>query len=320
VLFRFASFTLDPEARKLRRSGREVAIQPRVFDLLLYLVQNRDRLVGHDELLREVWRGVTTTEGSLSRAISLARSALADPDGERRGVLETVRGRGYRIAVPVDLVDALGPGEGAALALVGREKELRLLHEGLDRALSGRGAAVFVAGEAGIGKTRIAEEFTRAARARGAGTLWASAYEGEGGPAFWVWTQILTAYARSRTSEQLAGASREVLEEVATLIPELQESLPAARRRARVVRDLGRFRAFEAVARLLDVASRERALVLALDDLHWADEASLDLLRFVASGARGQRLLLVGTYREREAPDVLRDACGYCNRVLSFTQ
>ncbi len=189
-----------------------------------------------------------------------------------------------------------------------------------DRSLAGRGVAVFINGDAGIGKTRLVEEFTRAAEARGAETLWASAYEGEGGPAFWLWAQILTAHARSRTSAQLASATEGVLAEVATLIPEFEGSLPSGHGGGKVLKDLGRFRPFEAVARLLDLASRERPLVIVLDDLHWADEASLSLLRFVASGTRSQRLLLVGTYRAREAPDVLREACGYCARVLSFTQ
>jgi len=186
--FRFAGFTLDSELRELRRGEALVRVQPKVLDLLLFLLENRFRVVPREELLRGVWPGVATTDGSLARAVSLAREALGDRDDG--GVLATVRGHGYRIAVPVDLVDAGSLG-GATAAFVGRERELAELHAAFDRVLAKRAGAIFVAGEPGVGKSRLVEEFARAARARGAETLWGAAHEGEGGPAFWPWTRML---------------------------------------------------------------------------------------------------------------------------------
>ncbi|HEX2099861.1 MAG TPA: winged helix-turn-helix domain-containing protein [Candidatus Synoicihabitans sp.] len=76
MLHRFATFEIDEPARELRAGGRVLDLQPRVFDLLVYLVKNRERVVTKDELLKAVWPGVIVTDGSLQRAVSLARTAL----------------------------------------------------------------------------------------------------------------------------------------------------------------------------------------------------------------------------------------------------
>jgi DNA-binding winged helix-turn-helix (wHTH) protein len=91
---RFGAFELDKGCRALRLEGRELALQPRVFDLLCYLVDNRDRVVSKEELLDALWPGVVVTEGSLQRAVSLARTAL-----QQGGLGEALRNyarRGYR--------------------------------------------------------------------------------------------------------------------------------------------------------------------------------------------------------------------------------
>lgn len=93
-IHRFAAFELDQNRRALRLEGREIPLQPRVFDLLLYLVEHRDRVVGKEELLDALWPGVVVTESSLQRAVSLARTAL-----QQGGLGEAIRNyarRGYR--------------------------------------------------------------------------------------------------------------------------------------------------------------------------------------------------------------------------------
>lgn len=96
-IHRFAAFELDGEGRVLRLEGREIPLQPRVFDLLLYLVEHRDRVVSKEELLDALWPGVVVTESSLQRAASLARAAL-----QQGGLGEAIRNyarRGYRFRV-----------------------------------------------------------------------------------------------------------------------------------------------------------------------------------------------------------------------------
>ncbi|HEX2658238.1 MAG TPA: winged helix-turn-helix domain-containing protein, partial [Polyangia bacterium] len=94
MIYRFAGFELVQEQRELRLSGRQVALQPRVFDLLLYLVAQRDRVVTRDELLATVWQGVVVTDGSLKRAVSLLRAALREGGAEQ--AVRTLARQGYR--------------------------------------------------------------------------------------------------------------------------------------------------------------------------------------------------------------------------------
>lgn len=99
MIHRFGEFELDEERRELRLRGRERLLQPRVFDLLVYLVRQRERVVGKDELLDALWPEVTVTEGSLQRVVSLARAALRD-GGVEDGI-RTFHRQGYRFTPEV---------------------------------------------------------------------------------------------------------------------------------------------------------------------------------------------------------------------------
>ena len=96
VIYRFAEFCLDEARRELRLRDREVVLQPRVFDLLAYLVRHRDRIVTKQELLEALWPGVVVTDSSLQRAMSLARSALRE--GRLAEAIRTHSRRGYRFS------------------------------------------------------------------------------------------------------------------------------------------------------------------------------------------------------------------------------
>lgn len=107
-LHRFGAFELDPNRRALRLEGREVPLQPRVFDLLLYLVANQDRVVTKEELLDKLWPGVIVSESSVQRAVSLARGAL-----QQGGLGEAIRNyarHGYRFLA----ADPQYPTDGAS--------------------------------------------------------------------------------------------------------------------------------------------------------------------------------------------------------------
>jgi DNA-binding winged helix-turn-helix (wHTH) protein len=96
LIYRFAGFELHQEQRALRRAGRQVALQPRVFDLLLALISRRDRVVTREELLATVWGGVAVTDGSLKRAVSLLRAALREGGAEE--AVRTLARQGYRFS------------------------------------------------------------------------------------------------------------------------------------------------------------------------------------------------------------------------------
>lgn len=105
-VFRFAAFELDRGRRALLLEGRELPLQPRVFDLLVYLIDNRNRVVSKDELLEALWPGVIVTEGSLQRAVSLARAALQQ--GGLDSAIRNYARRGYRFDIG-DVKTTAGP-------------------------------------------------------------------------------------------------------------------------------------------------------------------------------------------------------------------
>jgi DNA-binding SARP family transcriptional activator len=182
---------------------------------------------------------------------------------------------------------------------VGRVAELAELLDGLAQAFSGRGCLALLAGEPGIGKTRLAEELIAHARARGARVLVGRSWEAGGAPVYWPWVQAIRAHLRDdgdpASMRAKLGAAAE---DIAQIVPELRELLPDLREPASLDPASARFRLFDSVSSLLLSVARERPLVVVLDDLHAADEASLLLLRFIARELGPARLLLVAAYRD----------------------
>jgi tetratricopeptide (TPR) repeat protein len=186
--------------------------------------------------------------------------------------------------------------------LVGRQQVLRDLHAALEQAVAGDGCLFLVAGEPGIGKTRLAQHLSADVARTGVMALWGTCWDGEGAPAFWPWLQVLRGYGAARDRADLRAELGSEAGEIARLVPELAsggEVEPAVDASAEA-----RFRLFDSVAAFLRRASEGQPLLVVLDDLHWADEPSLQLLRFLAGDLRGSRLLLLGTYRDLEVgPD-----------------
>ena len=102
TIYVFGAYTLDTQRYELRRAGEPLPLEPKVFDVLTYLVQQCDRLVSKDELLEQVWCGANVGEAALVRCIVAARKAIGDrPETPR--IIQTVRGRGYRFVAPVTI-------------------------------------------------------------------------------------------------------------------------------------------------------------------------------------------------------------------------
>jgi DNA-binding SARP family transcriptional activator len=200
------------------------------------------------------------------------------------------------------LVEEPAAGELAAEtprgAFVGRERELAELGAGLDEALAGRGRLILLAGEPGIGKSRLAEELVAHAGARGARVLVGRCWEAGGAPAYWPWVQSLRAYVRDSDSAALRSQLGAGAADLAPLLPELRERFPGLPEPPALESEAARFRLFDATAGFLRNASESRPIVLVLDDLHAADSPSLLLLRFLARQLRSSRMLLLGLYRE----------------------
>jgi DNA-binding CsgD family transcriptional regulator len=179
-------------------------------------------------------------------------------------------------------------------AFVGRAADLEQLRRVLERAGAGEGCVALLVGEPGVGKTRLAREFGARADAGGAIVLWGAAYE-DWTPPYGPWTQALTPFVDSRDD---LGTDLAVLASVVPTLrgrsPELSPAPPLGAREEQ-------FRLHDAVARVLD--REQRTVVVMLDDLQWADRASLELLLGVARSSVG--VLVVATMRDEWRSEIL---------------
>jgi hypothetical protein len=195
------------------------------------------------------------------------------------------------------------------LSLIGRERELAELAAAFEAAEAGRGGLVLLTGEAGIGKTTLADAFTSTAQARGARLAWGRAWEAGGAPAFWPWVEVLRElFAAVDLTGEAARAVGSSLAVVGEIVPEL--AAPDVPRPPELAPAQARFRLFDAVGALLRWSARDQTLVIVLDDLHAADPATLSLLQFAVRSLTRSRVLLVGTARDVEArltPEVAGD-------------
>ncbi|NQW16607.1 MAG: protein kinase [Chloroflexi bacterium] len=225
---------------------------------------------------------------------------------------------------PTKIQDAPGQAstgdfDGSGDAFIGRSSEIEQLKAGYEDASNAQGRMMTLVGEPGIGKTRMAHEFAASIELRGGQVLWGRCYESDGAPPHWPWIQALRQYVQDRDPTELrrelgtgASAIAEIVSDVRNRLPDIPVSSQAEDG------DAARFRLYDAIATFLKTAAREKPIVLVLDDLHWADRASLRLLEFLGRELNGSRILLLGTYRDvdinRQHPlsqalgDLIRDS------------
>jgi DNA-binding CsgD family transcriptional regulator/tetratricopeptide (TPR) repeat protein len=175
---------------------------------------------------------------------------------------------------------------------VGRADELGVLNDALARAAAGEPQALLLGGEAGVGKTRLLEEFAAAAGREGAVVACGGCVEiGADGLPFAPFSTALRALRR-RLPDELAAAAAGQEEELARLLPELAEAT-----RGRRYDEEGMARLFELTARLLERVAADRTVVVALEDLHWADASTRHLLAYLFRTLRSGRLVVIASYR-----------------------
>jgi DNA-binding CsgD family transcriptional regulator len=179
--------------------------------------------------------------------------------------------------------------------LVGRDQELSLLLELVRRASEGAGGAALVLGEAGIGKSRLVSEFGRRAGEQGALVLVGECVDlAEAELPYAPIVGALRAVVRERSEPDLAKLFGAARGELSRLLPELGDPAPG------VPGSVGQTRLFELVLGVLSRLGQERPVALVIEDVHWADSASLDLLAFLVRNQRSERLATVVTFRSDE--------------------
>jgi DNA-binding winged helix-turn-helix (wHTH) protein/predicted ATPase len=302
VIHAFDGYELDLARYELRHDGGVVPVEPQVFDVLAYLVAHRDRLVTKEELLDNVWGDRFVSESALTSRIKAARRAIGD-DGSRQHLIRTAHGRGYRFVGTLTSPGAAparapmsGPAPEARRA-TGRQHELAELSSRLARATAGERQVIFVAGSPGIGKTTLLEEFLAGLPASVvAGLGQCVELRGPGEAYLPVLGAIRDACAGAggqRLADRLAEVAPSWVLQLPGLIPPERADEVRARSvgtsQERMLREL-----LDAVCPLLDGSP---PLVLALEDLHWSDGSTLDLLDALATDHRPAALLVVATHR-----------------------
>jgi tetratricopeptide (TPR) repeat protein/KaiC/GvpD/RAD55 family RecA-like ATPase len=190
--------------------------------------------------------------------------------------------------------------------LIDRADEMRLLREAVDRAVRGEGGVVFLYGEAGIGKTRLARELAAYARLLGMRVLSGrcpALFRMDGVPPYILWKEVVKDYLEVCTPEQLYKVIGNYPIEVSKLVPELKQMLRTIPESFPLSPENSRDRLFEAVSQFITNISKEAPLLVILDDLQWTDESSLLLLHYLARGAYKESLILLGAYRDTDVDE-----------------
>ena len=184
---------------------------------------------------------------------------------------------------------------------VGRERELEQLREGLDGALAGRGSVVMLVGEPGIGKTRAVQELETYARMRGAAVYWGRTHESAGMPAYWPWQQVGNAWGAQQDFNSASIANAVANPELQRLFPDLRQVVPTLPEPPEPRSpESAQFLMFDAWTQFMRAQATATPWVVVLDDLHWSDKPTLQLLQYAARELANMNVLIVGTYRDTD--------------------
>jgi DNA-binding winged helix-turn-helix (wHTH) protein/tetratricopeptide (TPR) repeat protein len=294
----FGPFRLDEANQCLWRADMRVPLMPKPFAVLRYLVEHAGQLVTQDQLLAAIWPDTYVQPEVLRRYVLEIRRALNDR-AEAPAFVQTLPKRGYQFIAPVIEDDERSTtGSSARSTLVGRDSALADLSRCLTTTLGGRRQIVFVAGEHGIGKTSLVDAFADASRGTEAlHIVRGQAVEGFAGkepyyPLLEAIGELARGPAKSLVVETLTTHAPTWLTQFpALIVPEQHAAL------LREIRGAPRERMVRELCEALDVLTESVPLVLILEDLHWVDYSTLDMISALARRRQPARLLVVGTFR-----------------------
>ena len=308
----FVPFRLDTLNQCLwrrRDTGPEerILLRPKTFLVLAYLVEHAGCLVTHDELLDAVWSDSVVEPQAVKRHVLAVRSALGDRPKHSLFV-ETVATRGYRFIAPVSERSALERpttiSDRLSQDLVGRGGVLKMLLETWQRVLNGERQIIFITGEPGIGKTALAEEFQRRVAFDGQSIRIAHGQCIEGYGSKEAYGPVLDALGQLCRGPQVEPLVDILSAEAPTWLAQLPGLLARGRREMlqREISGVARERMVRELGDALESITAETALLLFLEDLHWVDDSTVDLISALARRRTPAKLMLLATYRALDPP------------------
>jgi predicted ATPase len=302
----FQSFALDTSNQCLLHNGAQIDLAPKLFAVLRYLVENPGRLVTHDELLEALWPETYVQPQVLRTYVLELRKVLGDDAAQPR-FIQTLPKRGYRFVASVtEHIEASRPRmvmvaqDPRAEPIIGRDDELNFLNTQVDQLVNGQRRVVFLTGDAGIGKTALVDSFCRRIDA----SIGVSVSRGQCVQCFGAAEEY---YPVTEALSQLVSGScgetpRRILARRAPAWLEPgwngEAADPAAPRLAVQERTLG-----DLCAALEEMAA-EKPLILIFEDLHWADDSTLNLISTLARRRGHAHLMVVATSCPRRGSNV----------------
>jgi DNA-binding winged helix-turn-helix (wHTH) protein/tetratricopeptide (TPR) repeat protein len=296
----FGSFRLDRVNHCLWRDDKRVPLTPKAFDVLRYLVEHADRLVTQDELLEALWPETYVNPEGIRKYILEIRKVLGDQSGQP-AFIKTFPKRGYQFVAAVSAerrAAQTAPAHELSRNMVGRQEGLARLDGYLKLALSGQRQVVFVTGEAGVGKTTLVDVFQQqAARHSGLQVARGQCIEGFGGiEAYYPMLEAIGSLLRfpggSTFLQTIATRAPTWLVQFPRLVkPEQREALQReilGSTRERMVREF---------CEALEDIGAHTPLFVILEDLHWVDVSTLNLISAFARRRDPAKVLFLGTYR-----------------------
>ncbi len=297
----FPPFRLDPLNQCLWRGQQRLLLTPKPFAILQYLADHAGRLVTQTELLEALWPDTFVQPEVLKTYVAGIRSALGD-DPKHPKFIETLPRRGYRFIAPVRDRTSPVPNASAnpAPEIVGREKELLKLRDYFSTASAGERQIVFVTGEFGVGKTALADAFEARAGAAGVRTIRGTCDEGFGiREAFYP---FLVAFCRLFQRPDGDALIQMLLPLAPTWMVQFPGLLQPQQRKALHVEVFGakRERMLREMCHAFEAITVENPLVIILEDLHWGDRSTIELIGALARSRTPAKLMLMVTYRPIE--------------------
>jgi DNA-binding winged helix-turn-helix (wHTH) protein/tetratricopeptide (TPR) repeat protein len=297
----FSPFRLDPVNQCLWRGKQRLVLRPKPFAILQYLVDRAGRLVTQTELLEALWPGTFVQPEVLKTHIGGIRNALGD-DPKHPKFIETLPRRGYRFIAPIHVRISPLPDASASPApeIVGRETELLRLRDYLSKASAGQRQIVFITGEFGVGKTALANAFEATAGAAGVRIIRGECVEGFGNQE--AYYPFLSAFGRLFQGPDDDALIRMLLSLAPTCMVQFPGILQPQQRKALQAEVFGakRERMLREICHALEAITAENSLMIILEDLHWGDRSTVELIGALARSRVPAKLMLIVTYRPIE--------------------